>query len=256
MPTPDSAIVLPFWVPFLVLAPFIGSFLGTLVKRLPEGRPVLMARSQCDHCGAQLTPRDLIPLASWLALRGRCRHCAAPIGAFPLLMELGALGVAVWAALVTAGWVLAASCVLGWLLLALAVTDWRSYTLPDPLNAALAICGLIAAFAIDRASLPDHIIGMAAGFAAFVALAFVYRRVRGRDGLGLGDAKLLGALGAWVSWQGLPSVVLFAAIIGLAVALVQSLRGRALTATTRIAFGAFLALGGWLVWLYGPLVPG
>ncbi|HEY2069679.1 MAG TPA: A24 family peptidase [Rhizomicrobium sp.] len=256
MPPPDPDYSLPLWVPFLVAAPFIGSFLGVLAARLPEGRPVLLARSECDACHATLGVPDLIPLASWLALRGKCRHCCAPIGFYPLLMELAAMAVVVWAAFATQGWVFAATAVLGWILLALAVADWRFFILPDALNAVLALTGLGAAYVFAREAMLDHVIALVAGFAVFAALAFLYRRFRGFDGLGLGDAKLLGALGAWVSWEGLPSVVLYAAVLGLAVALLGALRGHALSATTRIPFGTFLSLGGWLVWLYGPLLIG
>lgn len=249
-----SIAVLP--VCLAIVAPFIGSFLGVLAERLPEGRPVAMARSQCDRCGAVLQPVDLVPLASWFWLRGRCRHCGAGIGVFPLFMEIAAPIPVMWAAMATSGWVFVATCVLGWMLLALAVIDWRAFLLPDVLTAPLAVSGLAAAYAFDRNALADHAIGAVAGFALFGAVAVLYRRVRHRDGLGLGDAKLLGALGAWVSWQGLPTVVFYGAILALAVTLVRSLSGRGLSAVTRISFGTFLALGGWLVWLYGPLVPG
>jgi leader peptidase (prepilin peptidase)/N-methyltransferase len=241
------------WLPLILLAPFVGSFLGVLVVRLPAGRPVLCGRSACDHCGAKLRPFDLVPLANWLWLRGRCRSCQGAIDPIHPLMEIAAVLVAAWAASVTAGWVLVATCVFGWLLLTLAAIDWRTYLLLDALSAPLALAGLIAAWCFDRAAFVDHLIAMIAGFAAFAAIALAYRSLRGRDGLGLGDAKLLAALGAWVSWQGLPSVVLFAAIFGLAAALALSLTGRALSRDDRIAFGTFLALGGWLVWLYGAL---
>jgi leader peptidase (prepilin peptidase)/N-methyltransferase len=241
------------WLPLILLAPFIGSFLGVLVVRLPAQRPVLAGRSACDRCGATLKPFDLVPLASWLWLRGRCRFCQGAIDPVHPLIEIAAVLVVAWAASVTAGWVLLATCVFGWLLLTLAAIDWRTYLLPDALTVALALAGLIAAWCFDRAAFAGHAIAMIAGFAAFAAIALAYRSLRGREGLGLGDAKLLGALGAWVSWQGLPSVVLFAAIFGLAAALALSLADRALSRTDRIAFGTFLALGGWLVWLYGPL---
>jgi leader peptidase (prepilin peptidase)/N-methyltransferase len=244
---------LQYLIVLAVVAPFIGSFLGLLAVRLPDRRPVLVARSQCDQCGAVLGARDLVPLASWLWLRGRCRHCGGAIGAFPVLMEMAALAVVLWAVTETSGWVLVASSVFGWLLLALAAIDWRRFLLPDVLTAPLAVFGLAAAWLFDRDGFLDHVIGTAAGFLVFAGIIFLYRRARGRDGLGLGDAKLLGALGAWVAWQGLPSVVLFGAVAGLLGVLALSLSGRRLEATTRIPFGTFLALGGWLVWLYGPL---
>ena len=95
-----------------------------------------------------------------------------------------------------------------------------------------------------------------AGFAAFAAIASIYRRARGREGLGLGDAKLLAAAGAWLGWQALPSVVVIAAASGLALALATALGGSKLAWTSRIAFGPHLALAFWLAWLLGPVVIG
>src|SRR5215469_6646300 len=91
----------------------VGSFLGTLVTRLPEGRPIALARSACDACGHILGPRDLVPLLSWASLNGRCRYCGSPIGALPLITELGAVVIAFMAARESSGWILAASCIFG-----------------------------------------------------------------------------------------------------------------------------------------------
>jgi leader peptidase (prepilin peptidase)/N-methyltransferase len=187
-------------------------------------------------------------------LKGRCRYCHEEIGYFPLAMEIAALGVAAWAATETSGWILAAGCLLGWWLLLLAVIDWRTFLLPDVLTLPLAVAGITVSYAIAPRALADHLIGAFAGFFAFAALAFVYSRVRKREGLGLGDAKLMGALGAWLSWQGLPSALLFGAFAGLAFVLARSAVRRRLKPSDPIPFGAFLALGGWLVWLYGPLI--
>ena len=249
-------IVDAFSLSAIVAAPFIGSFLALVVMRLTKGRTVLFGRSACDGCGAVLGPLELIPLVSFAVQRGRCRHCGAKIDPVQPVMEAAALALAVWAAFVTSGWILVASCGLGWTLLTLAVIDWRTGLLPDLLTLPLVAAGLGVAFAVDAASLLDHIIGAVAGFVAFAALSLVYRRLRGRDGLGLGDAKLLAASGAWLSWSGLPTTILFAAVIGLALVLARRARGEALQATDRLAFGPALAAATWLVWLYGPLVPG
>jgi leader peptidase (prepilin peptidase)/N-methyltransferase len=104
--------------------------------------------------------------------------------------------------------------------------------------------------------LVDHALGALAGFVSFAAIAGVYRRARGREGLGLGDAKLLAAAGAWLGWQALPGVVVMAAASGLALALATALGGGKLAWTSRVAFGPHLALAFWLVWLGGPLVIG
>jgi leader peptidase (prepilin peptidase)/N-methyltransferase len=240
----------------LILAPFVGSFLGVVVERLPAGRTVVLGRSTCDHCGETLTARDLIPLVSYLARRGRCSCGRAKLSWFHPGIELAALAVALPAALVLSGWLLWASLGLGWTLLTLAAIDWREFVLPDILTLPLIPSGLALAWAIDPGLLSDHALGALAGFASLALIAGIYRRVRGREGLGLGDAKLLAAAGAWLGWQGLPSVLLIAAVSALALALATALGGGKLAWTSRIAFGPHLALGFWLVWLYGPLVIG
>jgi leader peptidase (prepilin peptidase)/N-methyltransferase len=238
----------------LLVAPFVGSFLGVVVERLPEARPIALARSSCDHCGATLGARDLVPLLSWLARRGRCGCGKVRLSAFYPGIELAALAVAVSATLVLSGWLLWASLALGWTLLALAAIDLRHYLLPDALTLPLIAAGLAVAWLIEPARLGDHALGAAAGFIGFTVIAWLYRRLREREGLGRGDAKLLGAGGAWLGWQALPSVVALAAVVALAVALAGTLLGAKLGATTKIAFGPYLALAIWLVWLYGPLV--
>ena len=244
------------WLLPVLIAPFVGSFLGLLVERLPAGGKVVFARSACPACDHPLGPLDLVPLFSWLASRGRCRYCGAAIGAIHPAVELAALGVALWAAAVLSGWLLWASCTLGWTLLALSVIDWRHHALPDQLTLPLIAGGLAVAYGLGAADLIHHLMGAAAGFAAFALIGGIYRRLRGRPGLGLGDAKLLAAAGAWVSWTGLPGVVLTAAATALAVTLLMSLFGRALAADSRVPFGPYLALGIWMIWLYGPITIG
>ncbi len=152
------------------------------------------------------------------------------------------------------GNLLIASCCFGWLLLALGWIDAKTYLLPDVLTFLLETLGLIVAALFMRDHLLDHIIGAAAGFLTFGLLAWIYRRLRHRDGLGLGDAKLLGALGAWDAWSGLPTIVFLAAFLALGAVTIRSVILRTdVRATMRIPFGVFLAISGWLVWLYGPL---
>jgi len=242
-----------WWLP-VVAGPFVGSFLGVLVTRLPAAEPVIAGRSRCPHCDHPLGPRDLVPLASWLASGGRCRYCSRPLGLFYPAIELAAALVAGWAALIVTGWPLWATCALGWTLLALAVLDQRHLVLPDELTLPLLVAGLIVAYLLNADAAIDHAIGAVAGFAALFVLATVYKRVRGREGLGLGDAKLLAAAGAWVSWTGLASVVLVASATALIVVLARTVFGRRVAADERIPFGPYLCLATWLVWLYGPLV--
>jgi leader peptidase (prepilin peptidase)/N-methyltransferase len=195
-----------------------------------------------------------VPIASWLARRGRCAHCGATLRRFYPLIELAALAVAISAATVLSGWLLVVTCGLGWVLLTLAVIDWRHFLLPDLLTLPLIPAGLAVAYGIDPGLLAGHAAGALGGFAVFAAIGFGYRKVLQREGMGLGDAKLLAAAGAWLGWQALPGLVVIAACGALAVALARAALGVRLGATMRIAFGSYLALAIWLVWLYGPPV--
>jgi leader peptidase (prepilin peptidase)/N-methyltransferase len=241
----------------VIFAPFIGSFLGVLIRRLPEGQPIVLARSACESCGRRLATRDLVPVVSFLALRGRCRTCRAPIGAFHLAIELAAVAVALWAALTLTepDWVWA-SCVLGWTLLALAWIDVEHMMLPDVLTLPLLLAGLGATLLLDPGDMVDHALGAVLGYLVFRGVAAGYRAWRGRTGLGGGDAKLLAAAGAWLGWQALPSVVLEASVAGIAVALIAHVLGHRVSRTTALPFGPFIAAAIWLVWLYGVPLPG
>lgn len=166
---------------------------------------------------------------------------------------LAAIGVAGWAAFCAQGWMAWISCFFGWSLLALAVSDVRHLRLPDYLTLPLALAGLVIGYAVAPGRFADHLLGCVGGFTVFFFIAEAYRWLRRRDGLGFGDAKLMAALGAWLGWPGLPSVVLIAAISGLALVLMQSALGRGVAFDRPLPFGAYLSLGAWLVWLYGPL---
>ena len=237
----------------LVTAPFVGSFLGLVIDRLPEGRTVLLGRSTCDHCGKPLAPLSLVPLISYILQRGQCRDCHAPLRLYYPLIELAALAVAISAVVLLEGWVLLASLYFGWSLLVLAVIDAREKILPDPINLPLIPIGLGVIALLDPNKLPAHLIGTLLGYLALFGIAWTYRRVRARDGLGLGDAKLFAAAGAWLGWPALPGVLLMAALAALTVALARSVIGGRLDAADEIAFGPYLALAIWASWLLGPL---
>lgn len=243
------------WIPAVLISPFIGSFLGVLALRLPTGAPIALSRSACPHCGRKLSVLELLPLISWLVLKGRCRSCASPLGLFYPGIELAALAIALWAAVSLPASLVWVGCGLGWTLLGASVVDWQHHWLPDILVLPLIPAGLAVHAFIQPDAWVDHTAGAVAGFAGFVAVAHIYRAIRRRDGLGFGDAKLLAAAGAWVSWTGLPTVVLLAAVFGLTGAIAGRLAGREIGPATELPFGPALALATWLVWLYGPLVP-
>jgi len=239
------------WLP-VIFAPFIGSFLGVLIRRLPSGQPIAWARSACSSCGRELAVRDLVPVVSFLVLRGRCRRCEAPIGAFHLVVELAAVAVALWVALTMdePDWVWA-GCLLGWTLLTLAWIDAGHMMLPDVLTLPLLLAGLGFTFVLEPWDMLDHAVGAVAGYVAFRAIASIYQVWRGRSGLGGGDARLLAAAGAWLGWQALPWVVFEAALAGIAATLIARVFGHRVSRTTAVPFGPFIAIAVWLVWLYG-----
>lgn len=195
------------------------------------------------------------PAATWVIERGAARvdpGCAPPAAARLAILALAA-AIGATAALVFRGpeaWLAAG---LGWVLLALARIDFSHGLLPDILTLPLALAGLAVAGLGDEldgsARLPDAALGALAGFGALAALAWAYRRWRGRDGLGLGDAKLLGAGGAWVGAAALPLTVCLAATTALLAVLVARLAGRPIARDQAIPFGPFLCLAVWIVFL-------
>jgi len=224
------------------LGAIIGSFLGAVVTRWPRGESVVKGRSHCDSCGRTLGAVDLIPLIGAWIRRGRCSQCSARIDPVHAIMEGGCAligGVAFWLLPPIAALLVA---VAAWTLLALMVLDARHFWLPDALTLPLAVIGLTLGDWVLPAPFWDRAIGAALGYGMLFVLAWGYQRLRGRDGLGLGDAKLLGAIGAWTGWQVLPLVLLMASGAGLLWALVARLRGKAVTGETRLPLGLFLGL--------------
>jgi len=148
--------------------------------------------------------------------------------------------------IVDAGVAAALAALLGWA----AWIDFKQMILPDWITLPLIPAGLALAWAQDQ-PLMERVIGAVVGYAAFAAIASIYRRWRGRDGLGLGDAKLLAAAGAWTGWPSLPSVVLVGSVSALAWVVAARPDPQ-----KPFPFGPFLALGFWLVWKFGPLALG
>jgi leader peptidase (prepilin peptidase)/N-methyltransferase len=241
--------IVAWWLPLLA-APFAGSFLFALVRRLPREEAGLWGRSRCEACGHRLGPLELVPVASFLTLRGRCRACGTPIPAGHLFAELAAVLVAA-AAIATGadGLALWAGCGLGWTLLALAWIDWDFFLLPDVLTLPLLVAGLGEAWLDAPWALTDRAFGAIAGYAGLRLLGAIYHRLRGREGLGQGDAKLLAVGGAWLGWPALGHVLLLAAVFGLGLAVARRLRGLALTAGTALPFGPPLAAAIFFLWL-------
>lgn len=237
----------------LVASPFVGSLIGSVADRVPTDRPLFWSGSSCDHCDHALSLRDLIPLFSWLLRRARCRYCGGKLSLYYPLVELAALAIAISVLPVFDAALRWITLGLGWGLLMLAAMDFRHMVLADSLNAVLAISGLLVATFLSQLPLQSHVVGMLLGAGGLYLVNLAYKAIRGRDGLGLGDVKLMAGAGAWLGWQGLPSVLLYATIAAL-ILVCSGLLVRNPARDTAIPFGAFICLGIWLTWSVGPIV--
>jgi leader peptidase (prepilin peptidase)/N-methyltransferase len=237
-----------------------GSFLNVVIHRGPAmwglvdapARGDLVApRSYCPACKTQLSIANLIPLVSYLAQRGKCARCGARISRrYPIVEALGGASalLAVWAF----GWTPAAlaAALFAFALIALAFIDLETGYLPDAIALPLVGAGLAANAAGLFAPFRDALIGAGAGYAAFWLVGAVYGRLRQREGLGRGDAKLLAAIGAWTGWSYLPLVVLFAAVGTLVAISVK----RGVKADDAIPFGPGLCGAGFLALFFADRV--
>lgn len=231
----------------------IGSFLATCISRSARNVPLFAAkRSACAKCGAAVPTYGLVPVLGYLVLRGRCRSCGAGID--PLFPVVELTTAAAIAGLIWRVGLDVSAGLLGGLLFApalvfLAFHDLRTGRLPDAVSLPLIVLGLVFALAGVPVSLADSALGVALGGGVSWTVRAVFRRLRGREGLGFGDVKLIAALGAWLGPAPLPVMISVAAAGAIAVLLMRGFgRGR-ISREESIAFGPFLALSGWLTWL-------
>jgi len=245
----------------LLVAPAAGSFLNVLIDRLPRGEDVVRIRSACRGCGARLTFRDLVPVWSFIALRGRCRTCGSAIPAWHLYVEIAAPGLVLLALLAGNGSVGGSAGVIWltaltlWLLLALGVGDLVWLRLPDALTLGLACLALALAALTDGygsgPALPAAALGAILGAGSFQALRWSYAALTGREGLGLGDVKLMAGIGALAGPAALPVVVLIGSVLALVPALARAaLRHQPPARTARLPFGAALCAAAFVYWLW------
>lgn len=245
------------WLGF-ILGLIFGSFANVVIHRLPLGQSIVSPRSACPACGHKLAWWENVPLVSFALLRGRCRSCKAPISwRYPLVELLfGLWGLALMLKIGPTPelWDLAGFLLefaLGGILITASFIDFDHYILPDELTlpgAALAIAGAIFVLGHDWRS---TLAGAAVGAGVFWLLQQFYRRLRGVEGLGTGDIKLMLLLGGWLGLKALPVVVMAGSVLGLLAgfAAMRAQPGSGLRA--RIPFGPFLSLGGMLYALWG-----
>lgn len=254
-----------------VLGLIVGSFLNVVILRLParlmhgwrlQSRELLEIPvgvddappgivhepSHCPHCKHRLGVLENIPVMSWIVLRGRCRHCRAPISIqYPLIELLSALGSAAVLWKFGFGWQATGGLVLTWTLIALAGIDVRTQLLPDQLTLPLLWLGLLLSLLPAFVASHESIVGAAIGYLSLWSVYWAFKLTTGKEGMGYGDFKLLGALGAWMGPVALLPIVLMSSLIGAIVGgSFLLLRGH--DRSTHIPFGPFIAAAGW-IWL-------
>ncbi|UTW06713.1 prepilin peptidase [Pseudomonas benzenivorans] len=263
----------------LLLGLLIGSFLNVVVYRLPlmlerdwkaqareildlPGEPqqttfnLILPNSQCPHCAHEIKPWENIPVLSYLALRGKCSSCKAPISKRYPLVELacGLLSAYVaWHFGFT--WQTAGMLLLTWGLLAMSLIDADHQLLPDALVLPLLWLGLVANYFGVFTSLGDALWGAVAGYLSLWSVYWLFKLVTGKEGMGYGDFKLLAMLGAWGGWQVLPLTILLSSLVGAVLGVIM-LRLRNAETSTPIPFGPYLAIAGWIALLWGDPITG
>ena len=246
-----------------------GSFLNVVIYRVPvmmergwtlfakehlqlelteaEKQPfnLLKPDSRCQHCGTPIKPWQNIPVISYILLRGQCGSCQTPISIrYPAIELLTAVMFAVVAIVYGWSWLTLTGLVLTAFLIALTFIDADTQYLPDQLTLPLIWLGLLANYAGGLVSLQQAVLGAVCGYMSLWLLNFVHKLLRGFDGMGAGDFKLLAALGAWLGAAVLPVIVFVAALVGVVAAVVLKA-----AKSQPIAFGPCLAIAGWLVWI-------
>ena len=252
----------------------VGSFLNVVILRLPrrmewewkrDAREVLeqtelyeppppgivVERSHCPQCGHQLSWYENIPVLSWLALRGKCRKCKAPISAqYPLVEVITALLFVACVWNFGFGWQGFGAVVFTGFLIALSGIDLRTQLLPDQLTLPLMWLGLIAAS--DSLYMPAKpaLLGAMVGYVSLWSVWWLFKQLTGKEGMGHGDFKLLAALGAWCGLAGILPIILLSALSGAIIGSIW-LAAKGRDRATPIPFGPYLAIAGWIVFMWG-----
>jgi leader peptidase (prepilin peptidase)/N-methyltransferase len=231
----------------------VGSFLNVVIHRLPMGQSIAdPPRSMCPHCGHPLAIRDNIPLLSYLWLRARCRHCHAPISVRYPLVELigGAMGLCCLLRFGPGGQALVAFALM-MVLLAVSWIDIDYRIIPDRITLPGTILLYLAAVVLTPLTWGQGLAGALAGAGTLYLVAIAYRLLAHREGMGMGDVKLMALIGGVIGWQGAIFTLFTAALYGtLAGALAMIRSGQGLK--TAIPFGPFLASGAVTYLLTGP----
>lgn len=256
----------------------IGSFLNVVIYRLPimmerdwqrhcselsgalvnedEVFNLVRPRSRCPRCGHKIKSTENIPILSYLLQSGRCSNCNTRISARYPIVELFTAATSAYVAWHFGfGWESACALIVTWSLIALTFIDLDHQLLPDSITLPLLWLGLIASLFPVFADSHSSIVGAAAGYLSLWSVYHLFKIVTGKEGMGFGDFKLLGMLGAWMGWQALPVIILMSSLVGAVVGISLILLKRH-ERTKPIPFGPYLAAAGWITLLWGDEITG
>lgn len=238
----------------LLLGLIVGSFLNVCIHRIPRRQSVVHPSSSCPFCRAGIHWYDNIPLLSYIALRGRCRSCGNPISwQYPAVeLTTGLLFLAAAHPRTSTG-----ALVFDWiwisLLIVIAVIDLRRHLIPNVLTLPGILLALVARTATDQAP-ADALLGALVGAGSLLVIAWIYQRVRGVEGIGGGDIKLMAMVGAYLGWPKALLTIFLASFAGSIVGILVA-RGRGTGLRTPLPFGLFLAAAAVFLLLAGPRLP-
>lgn len=224
-----------------VFGSIVGSFLNVCILRLPLDQSIVKPRSRCPQCGQMIRWFDNIPILSWVLLRGRCRFCKKGISwRYPFIELLS--GLLAWAFVVRFGihWWVIVYYLFSASLLVVAVIDIDHRIIPNEISLSGIVLGFVLSFFLPGITWLDSLLGAFLGGGLLFAIAEIYRLLRKIEGMGMGDVKLLGMIGAFLGWRALPFVVLLSSAAGTIVGLLLIV-GAKKGWRYQIPFGTFLA---------------
>ena len=231
-----------------ILGSIWGSFSNVCIHRLPDNKSISRGRSYCPSCKKQIRWYDNIPIFSYVFLKAKCRDCSAKINVKYLLVELICALSFVWFFYLFG---LSLTTLLFFILsiffIIIFFIDLKHFIIPNELTFPLMAIGLLKSFDpnLNQYLFPNFLnslIGGVAGYIIIWMIIFIYKRLRNKEGMGLGDAKLLSAIGFWFGWISIPFILFFSSFIALVLA-IPSLINKSKNLSSQIPFGPYLILG-------------
>ena len=237
-----------YYLAFIIFGSLWGSFANVCIYRLPENKNVITGRSSCPNCKNKIPWYDNIPLLSFILLMGKCRLCKKPIDLQYFIVELiSAISFAsiyyFFGLTLTALLLL----ILSIFFIIIFFIDLKHFIIPNELTFPLMIIGFIKSFDpnLNQTIFPNYInslIGGLFGYSIIWLIIFIYKKIRNKEGMGLGDAKLLAVVGFWFGWVSIPFVIFISSAVAL-ILVIPSILNKSRKMSSEIPFGPYIIIG-------------